>query len=82
LTLLLQDWLALSPRYYTCKAEEETINDPTNPHHYWRYRMQPHVEDLLQDHELLVMLQNKNLLSGRAYADEVGMADGDMQDGD
>jgi hypothetical protein len=68
---LLQDWLALSTKYYTRPAQEETINDPTNPHHYWRYRMQPCVEDLLEDRELIVTIQNMSLLSGRTTADEV-----------
>lgn len=31
----LQDLLALSAKYATRPAAEETINDPTNPHHYW-----------------------------------------------
>ncbi|WMV13724.1 hypothetical protein MTR67_007109, partial [Solanum verrucosum] len=35
----LQDLLALKEDYTTRPAVEETINDPTNPKHYWRYRM-------------------------------------------
>lgn len=34
-----QDLLALKEDYTTRSAVEETINDPTNPKHYWRYRM-------------------------------------------
>lgn len=34
-----QDLLALKEEYTTRPATEETINDPTNPKHYWRYRM-------------------------------------------
>ena len=30
-------------------APEETINDPTNPKHYWRFRMHVALEDLLGD---------------------------------
>lgn len=70
----MQDWLALSGAYYTRKAEEETINDPTNARHYWRYRMQPHIEDLLQDTELVLLVQNMCLLSGRTTAQEVPVA--------
>ncbi|KAH7511699.1 hypothetical protein FEM48_Zijuj12G0010400 [Ziziphus jujuba var. spinosa] len=33
----LQDLLALKDEYTTRPATEETINDPTNPKHYWRY---------------------------------------------
>ncbi|KAM7473214.1 hypothetical protein LguiB_020457 [Lonicera macranthoides] len=35
----LQDLLALKEEYMSRPAAEETINDPTNPKHYWRYRM-------------------------------------------
>lgn len=35
----IQDLLALKEDYTTRPAVEETINDPTNPKHYWRYRM-------------------------------------------
>ena len=34
-----QDLMALKEEYTTRPAAEETINDPTNPKHYWRYRM-------------------------------------------
>ena len=33
-----QDLLALKDEYTARPAKEETINDPTNPKHYWRYR--------------------------------------------
>nr|ABK93393.1 unknown [Populus trichocarpa] len=38
----LQDLLALKEEYTTRPATEETINDPTNPKHYWRYRVHEH----------------------------------------
>lgn len=31
--------MALKEEYTSRPAAEETINDPTNPKHYWRYRM-------------------------------------------
>ncbi|KAK8952968.1 4-alpha-glucanotransferase DPE2 [Platanthera guangdongensis] len=34
----LQDVLALKEEYTDRPANEETINDPTNPKHYWRFR--------------------------------------------
>lgn len=34
-----QDLLALKEDYTMRPAMEETINDPTNSKHYWRYRM-------------------------------------------
>lgn len=49
--------MGLSPVYITRPAAEETINDPTNNRHYWRYRMHVCLEDLLQDKPLLATLQ-------------------------
>ena len=43
-------------------AKEETINDPTNPKHYWRFRMHAPLEDLAGDREFLGDLQG--LLEG------------------
>ena len=45
-------------------AKEETINDPTNPKHYWRFRMHVPLEDLAGDGEFLSGLQS--MLSGDA----------------
>ena len=52
----LQDIFALSSRYNKRPAKEETINDPTNPRHYWRYRMHMTLEDLNKDIELQALL--------------------------
>ena len=49
--------MGLSPKYVTRPAAEETINDPTNNRHYWRYRMHVCLEDLLEDTSLLASLQ-------------------------
>ena len=45
----LQDLLPLSARVPHRPAPEETINDPTNPKHYWRYRMHVPLEELAGD---------------------------------
>lgn len=72
LTILpLQDWLALSPAYYGRPAAEETINDPTNPRHYWRWRMAPTVEDLLEDRDLVTIIRNIHFASGRASPEDL-----------
>jgi 4-alpha-glucanotransferase len=49
--------MALSPKYVDRPAKEETINDPTNPKHYWRYRIHVDLEDLLEDESLIADLQ-------------------------
>jgi 4-alpha-glucanotransferase len=43
----IQDVLALDERYAKRPALEETINDPTNPKHYWRFRIHVACEELL-----------------------------------
>ena len=53
----LQDLLGTSPVYGLRPAEEETINDPTNPRHYWRYRMHVKIEELLEDQDFVRSLQ-------------------------
>ena len=63
---MVQDFMALSPSFGSRPAEEETINDPTNPRHYWRYRMHRPLEDLLADHEFISCIQE--LLTGPVLA--------------
>ena len=45
--LPLQDWLSLSEELRSDDIERERINIPSNPHHYWRYRMHLTLEELL-----------------------------------
>jgi 4-alpha-glucanotransferase len=45
--LPLQDWLSLSEELRSDDIERERINVPSNPHHYWRYRMHLPLEELL-----------------------------------
>ena len=49
--------MGLSADYIQRPAAEETINDPTNPKHYWRYRMHVTVEELSANRRLLADLQ-------------------------
>lgn len=67
----VQDWLALSATYYTRPAVEETINDPSVKRHYWRWRMEPYIENLIEDKELLISIQNLNLTTGRAMIHDI-----------
>ncbi|KAL9361259.1 hypothetical protein Peur_044044 [Populus x canadensis] len=73
----LQDLLALKEEYTTRPATEETINDPTNPKHYWRYRVHVTLESLLKDKELITTIKGLVRGSGRAHpsvqeTDELG----------
>ncbi|XP_039000486.1 4-alpha-glucanotransferase DPE2-like [Hibiscus syriacus] len=63
----LQDLLALKDKYTTRPAAEETINDPTNPKHYWRYRVHVTMESLMEDKELKATIKDLISGSGRSY---------------
>lgn len=52
----LQDLLPLSARLPDCAPDKQQINDPTNPQHYWRYRMHVSLEDIQQDGDLRCLL--------------------------
>ncbi|XP_050231099.1 4-alpha-glucanotransferase DPE2 [Mercurialis annua] len=68
----LQDLLALKGEYMTRPATEETINDPTNPKHYWRYRAHVTLESLTKDAELKSSIKGLIRASGRSYPSETG----------
>lgn len=42
----MQDYLALFSKLKTLSPEEEQINIPANPQHYWRYRIPINIEEL------------------------------------
>lgn len=62
----LQDLIALKEEYTTRPAVEETINDPTNPKHYWRYRVHVTLESLLGDKDLTMTIKDLVTSSGRS----------------
>lgn len=62
----LQDLLALREEYTTRPAVEETINDPTNPKHYWRFRVHVTVESLQKDKQLVSAIKDLVRGSGRS----------------
>ena len=47
--LSLQDWLAIDEHVRNPHLEEERINVPANPRHYWRWRMHLTIEQLTED---------------------------------
>ncbi|XP_010036394.2 4-alpha-glucanotransferase DPE2 isoform X2 [Eucalyptus grandis] len=63
----LQDLLVLKGEYMTRPATEETINDPTNPKHYWRYRAHVTLEALMKDRDLISTIKNLIRGSGRSH---------------
>ncbi|KHN08918.1 4-alpha-glucanotransferase DPE2 [Glycine soja] len=66
----LQDLLALKEEYTTRPATEETINDPTNPKHYWRFRVHVTLESLIKDNDLQTTIKDLVGWSGRSLPKE------------
>lgn len=62
--LPLQDWLSIDADLRRKDPEEERINVPANPHHYWRYRMHITIEELIRQkgitNEIKKMVINSN----------------------
>lgn len=50
--LSLQDWLAIDEQVRNPDANGERINIPSNPRHYWRWRMHINVSDLQNNQDL------------------------------
>lgn len=49
--LSIQDWLAIDEQLRLPDPNGERINIPSDPHHYWRYRMHVNIEDLIENDE-------------------------------
>ena len=62
----LQDLLGMSNDLRREDPNEERINIPANPKHYWRYRMHIPVEDLMEADAYNEELRNYIMHSGRA----------------
>jgi len=61
----LQDWLSVSGRIRRSNPVDERINVPSNPSHYWRYRMHLTLESLLENEELIKDVRKMIISSGR-----------------
>lgn len=72
----LQDLLPLSQRLPSRPATEEQINEPSNPRHYWRYRLHVRLEQVAADTDLRClladMLQAAQRYHGTAAAQGTG----------
>lgn len=47
-----QDWMSMNERLRNPNILEERINEPSNPRHYWRYRMNLTIEELMKADDL------------------------------
>ena len=61
----LQDLLGMSAALRRADAAAEQINVPSNPRHYWRYRMHLNIEDLLDADAFSTELRSMVVESGR-----------------
>lgn len=63
--LPIQDWLSMEDRYRIQEPGKERINVPSDPGHYWRYRMPVILEDLIADKDFRDKVYRMVAASGR-----------------
>jgi 4-alpha-glucanotransferase len=63
----IQDLLAMSVDLRQADAASERINEPSNPTHYWRYRMHLSLEELMTSYAFNEMLSDMLLDSARKH---------------
>lgn len=63
--LALQDWMAIDGGLRNPNVQDERINVPANPKHYWRYRMHLTIEQLMNAESLNGKIKNMIKLAGR-----------------
>lgn len=61
----MQDILGMSEKLRRSDPQQERINNPANPKHYWQYRMHINLEDLMMDEEFNQELRGYIANSGR-----------------
>ncbi len=64
--LSLQDWLSIDDRMRFADPNGERINIPSNPRHYWRWRMHISIEQLMHADKLNEKITSLIKNSGRA----------------
>ncbi|MEO8763676.1 MAG: 4-alpha-glucanotransferase [Ginsengibacter sp.] len=65
---LLQDMLGINEKIRRENPNDERINIPSNPNHYWQYRMHLNLEDLLKETEFNAGIKKYVKESGRTPA--------------
>jgi len=63
--LPLQDWLSMFGNLRRENPDDERINIPSNPNHYWRYRMHIKIDDLIKNKEFTALIREQIQKSGR-----------------
>ena len=62
---LLQDLMGMNEKIRRVNPNEERINIPSDPNHFWHYRMHIKLEDLLKEDEFNKELKKYVHESGR-----------------
>lgn len=62
----IQDFFAAIPDLRVQDPDSEKINDPSNPSHYWRYRIHVSLEHLLLHQEFISFISKANKSCGRS----------------
>jgi 4-alpha-glucanotransferase len=63
--LPLQDWLSMFGNLRRENPDDERINLPSNPNHYWRYRMHIKINELIKNKEFTSHIREQIRKSGR-----------------
>ena len=63
---LLQDLLGINGKIRHENPHDERINIPSDPHHFWQYRIHLNLEDLLKETEFNEEIKKYVMESGRA----------------
>ncbi len=63
----IQDLLGMDKNLRFLIANEERINNPSNPRHYWRYRLHLNIENLLKETDFNTLIKNMLKESNRYY---------------
>ncbi len=61
----LQDIMGMSEQFRRENPNDERINVPANPHHYWKYRMHLDLEELIREKEFNSGFRDEIEASGR-----------------
>lgn len=63
----IQDLLAIDEKLRKEDPFSEQINEPSNPDHYWRYRLHLTLEDLLEAKDFIKEIEKLTVQSGRGF---------------
>ena len=63
--LSLQDWMSMDGKWRNPNVQEERINIPANPRHYWRWRMHLTLEQLMKAESLNEKIRSMIESTGR-----------------